>query len=118
MVLAGCGGSSLETENTRTLTFAKEAGDASPGKPPAGAAACETLATDAEALRATGVSCERARQVMRGWLGSGACAKPAGASRVSCATRSYRCAGTRADRGIAVSCSRPGESVAFIARRG
>jgi uncharacterized protein YceK len=87
---------------------------------PAGAAAesCETFAADAEALRATNVPCERARRVMYGWQRQPSCALPAGGSRGGCRSRSYRCQAVRSDRGIAVSCARAGESVAFIARRG
>jgi hypothetical protein len=32
--------------------------------------------------------------------------------------RGYRCIGTATDRGLAVSCSRPGRAVAFTVRRG
>jgi hypothetical protein len=55
---------------------------------------------------------------MYGWQRQRSCAKPSAASRTSCLTRSYRCLSARTDRGIAVSCSRPGQSIAFVARRG
>lgn len=105
VLVAGCGGSSPETTNTTSA--------------PVGAAAqsCETQAAGAEGLRATGVSCQRARQVMYGWRRQGSCFSPPGASRVSCTTRSYRCLGARTDRGTAVSCSRPGRSIAFVVKR-
>jgi hypothetical protein len=105
-LLAGCGGSS-SPDATRTSTA------------PAGAAAksCDTDAVDARSLRATGISCGQARQVMSGWQRERSCARPSAASRTSCLTRSYRCLGARTDRGIAVSCSRPGQSIAFLARR-
>jgi hypothetical protein len=106
-LLAGCGGSSPD-EPASTATA------------PVGAAAksCETKAVDAEGLRAAGVSCGQARQVMYGWQQRSSCSAPAGASRVSCTSHSYRCLGARTDRGIAVSCARPGRSIAFIAPRG
>ncbi len=122
-LLAGCGGSS-STDSTATTTGviqyeAEPVPDASGPGAPAGAAArsCETEAVDAEALRATGLACERARQVMFGWQRDGGCALPAGASRGACGVRSYRCLATATARGTAVSCSRPGESLAFVAVR-
>jgi hypothetical protein len=112
-LLAGCGSSSDDSTQTTTPE---------PGTPaaPVGAAArsCETKAVDVEPLRATGISCDGARQLMYGWQQKGSCSSPAAASRVSCTTRSYRCLGARTDRGTAVSCSRPGRSVAFVAKRG
>jgi hypothetical protein len=45
------------------------------------------------------------------------CDRPAGASRWGCSIGSYRCQAVVVDRGWSVSCSRPGESVAFIVRR-
>jgi hypothetical protein len=120
-VLAGCGGSSSdETAETRTGTATGEVTVPGPAEAPAGATAksCETFATDAEALRATGIPCDQARQVMYGWQREGSCALPSGASRGGCLTRSYRCQAVRTDRGTAVSCSRAGESVAFVAKRG
>jgi hypothetical protein len=81
------------------------------------AQSCDSYADDAQALRATAIGCDRARQAMNSWQREPSCALPAGASRGSCLTRSYRCQSVRVDRGIAVSCARPGESVAFIARR-
>jgi hypothetical protein len=85
---------------------------------PAGASAtsCDTDATDAESLRATNIPCDQARQIMYGWQHEPTCAVPGAASRGSCLTRSYRCQAARTDRGLAVSCSRPGESIAFVAK--
>jgi len=115
LAVAGCGSSPDGEPNTDrpAQTGAPQGAGA-----PVGAAArsCETGAVAAEGLRATGISCERARQVMLGWQRQGSCAAPAGASRVSCSSRSYRCIGARTDRGTAVSCSRPGRSVAFVVK--
>jgi hypothetical protein len=126
-LLSGCGGSSSSKEGTRVLTSRLQTRLQPPGKgaqanspaAPVGASArsCDNGAVDANGLRAVGVSCGRARQVMFGWRRDRSCARPSGASRTSCSTGSYRCLGARTDRGVAVSCSRPGESVAFVARR-
>lgn len=92
------------------------------GAPPrapvgAGAKSCEAHAAGAESLRATGISCDRARQVAYGWQREPSCSPPSGASRSSCLTRSYRCQATRTDRGLAVSCAREGQSIAFVSKR-
>jgi hypothetical protein len=116
VLAAGCGDSSVESDGSQTGTVTPRA---SGEGAPIGAAAksCETQAVGADALRATGVSCNQARQVMYGWRQKGSCSSPPGASRVSCTTRSYRCLGARTDRGTAVSCSRPGRSIAFVVKR-
>jgi hypothetical protein len=104
-ILAGCGDSSSPDQSTGS-------------KAPAGASAtsCDTHATEVESLRATEISCDQARQVMYGWQREPTCAVPAGASRGSCLTRSYRCQAVRAGRGLAVSCAREGQSIAFLAK--
>jgi hypothetical protein len=121
---AGCGSSSEESGGTRigtaTSTVPGPGGKGpSSSKAPVGASArsCDAHSADAEALRATGIPCDQARQVMYGWQRQRACSSPAGASRSSCLTRSYRCLATRTDRGLAVSCSRQGRSIAFLGRR-
>jgi hypothetical protein len=45
------------------------------------------------------------------------CAPSAGASRSGCNAAGYRCLSTVTDRGLAVSCSGPGRSIAFVAKR-
>lgn len=120
--MAGCGDSSIETDGSRTGTVTSVV--PTPGKensrPAIGASArsCDAYSTDVGALRATRISCSQARQVMYGWQRERSCAAPAGASRNSCLTRSYRCLATRTDRGLAVSCARKGQSIAFLARPG
>ncbi len=113
-LLSGCGDSPSD-EGVSTRTEKEPAGSA-----PVGAAAesCEAHSAAAEALRATGISCDQARQLMQGWQREPSCSLPAGASRASCLTRSYRCLATRTGRGIAVSCARAGQSIAFTARPG
>lgn len=105
-LLVGCGDSSSDQTSV-------------PPKAPvgAGAASCDTYATDAEPLRATGIPCDQARRVMYGWQREHSCSLPSGASRGSCRARSYRCQAARTDRGLAVSCAREGQSIAFLAKR-
>jgi hypothetical protein len=119
-LLAGCGGGSSSSSggSTQTGSTAPAKAGASGGPIGASARSCDTHAVDAGSLRAVGVSCGEARRVMYGWQRASSCASPSGASRSSCSTGSYRCLGARTDRGVAVSCSRPGRSVAFIAKRG
>jgi len=50
------------------------------------------------------------------WEHSSDCQRPAGASRWGCSVGAYRCQAVVVDRGWSVSCSRPGESVAFLVR--
>jgi hypothetical protein len=50
------------------------------------------------------------------WEHNADCDRPAGASRWGCSIGSYRCQAVVVDRGWSVSCSRPGESVAFMVR--
>ncbi|HVD41935.1 MAG TPA: hypothetical protein VNC16_13140 [Solirubrobacterales bacterium] len=56
------------------------------------------------------------RAIRAEWEHSPDCNRPAGASRWGCSVGSYRCQAVVADRGWSVSCSRPGESVAFVVR--
>jgi hypothetical protein len=118
-LLAGCGSSSDESTRTDTGPVATPP-PASGSEAPLGAAAksCDTHAVDAEGLRVTAVSCGEGRRVMFGWQRAEGCGLIDGASRGSCAVRSYRCLTTKTDRGLAVSCARPGHSIAFIAKRG
>jgi hypothetical protein len=110
-LLGGCGGGSDESSSpTRE-------GDAPSAPLGAVAHSCETQAVDAGGLRATGVSCDRARGVMYGWQRDSRCTDAGAVSRSACTTRSYRCLATRTERGVAVSCSRPGRSIAFTVRR-
>ncbi len=118
VLLAGCGSSSSPSGgSTQTQSTGAAQGGSSTAPPGASAQSCKTGASDAEGLLAVGVSCDRARGVMHGWQRAGSCAPPAGASRSSCTSGPYRCLGARTDRGIAVSCARPGESIGFIAKR-
>lgn len=115
-LLAGCGGSSGGSSSGESTTAPRASGSSAP----VGATArhCDTGAVDAEALRATGLSCGEARRLMYEWQRSPSCALPPAASRASCTRRSYLCLSTRTAPGVAVSCSRSGRSIAFIAKRG
>jgi hypothetical protein len=119
-LLAGCGGSSSSNSSDTTQPATRQSpGPASTSTAPAGASAqaCDTYAVDASALRATGIACGEARQVMFGWQRSDNCSPAAGASRNSCSIRGYRCLGATTDRGVAVSCATEGRSISFIAKR-
>jgi hypothetical protein len=111
-LLAGCGssdgGPSSSTEAPPTTSTA-----------PAGASArgCPTAPNGAEALRATGISCGEAQRVVVAWQRSTSCAPATGASRSGCDAAGYRCLSTVTGRGLAVSCSGPGRSLAFVAKR-
>lgn len=119
LAVTGCGSSdggssygsrdSAEDSPTATAT--------TPEAPPGAAArACEGTG-GVEDLRVTGVSCSDGQQVLTAWFGKPSCAAPTGGSRFSCSVDdNYRCLGTSAERGIAVSCSHPGASVSFIAK--
>ncbi len=111
--LSGCGGSSDESGST-----------ASPGSrsstSPAGASvhACPLAIDGIGGLRATGVSCGDAQRLAGAWRRSPSCAAAPGASHSACTLRGYRCIGTVSDRGLSVSCARPGRAIAFTVRRG
>ncbi len=120
-LLGGCGSSSSSDSSDKTQPATQQSpGPASTSTAPAGASAqaCDSYAVDASALRATGIACGEARQVMFGWQRSHNCSAAAGASRNSCTIRGYRCLGATTDRGIAVSCATAGRSISFIAKRG
>jgi len=120
-LLAGCGGSSSEGTGSSSSGVT---GSSSPGPhtstAPAGASvrACPLNIAGTQRLRATGVSCGEAQLVALTWWGSAGCAAEPGASHSACSSRGYRCIGTATDRGLAVSCARPGRAVSFTARRG
>jgi hypothetical protein len=58
------------------------------------------------------------REVRAAWERAPECKHPKGASRWGCSVDSYRCQGVVVDRGWAISCAKPGSSVAFTVRRG
>jgi hypothetical protein len=120
LLAAGCGGGS--SSSSSTAPGAKEGGapkKATAPNAPAGSrvVACKAGDTGATSeLRATAVDCGTARATMARWGGTQACGLPAGASRGSCALAGFRCQTVKSDRGLAVSCAKPGGDVSFIAR--
>jgi hypothetical protein len=112
-LVAGCGGSSDGGSTSSTEA------PPSTSTAPAGASAgsCPTAPNGAQALHATGISCDGAKGVVLAWQQSGSCAPAGGASRSGCRAGGYRCLSTVTDLGVAVSCSRPGRSLAFLAKR-
>lgn len=114
LAVTGCGssdGESSEAETTATAT--------TPAAPPgASARGCEGTVAGTDQVRVTGIGCDVGRGVVAAWASKPSCSRPAGESRFSCPVhRGYRCLGAATAGGIAVSCSRPGSSVAFVAGR-
>jgi hypothetical protein len=108
---AGCG-SSDEGEPTATAT-------SPPAPVGASARDCgETTVAGTQGLRVTGIGCDVGRGVVATWTRKPGCAPAPGASRSSCSVYDgYRCLAAATERGIAVSCARPGGSAAFLADR-
>ena len=117
-LLSGCGSSGDGGDSGSSTATAPRAGGQ---QAPAGASAheCADGADGATALRATGVSCEQAKALVTAWAEDRGCAPGDGASRSSCRLEGdYDCLAAMTDRGLAVSCARPGHSVAFTVKRG
>jgi hypothetical protein len=114
-LLAGCG-----SGGGSGSTGATPPSSSSGASAPAGASAhsCETQAVDAEALRATNVGCDHARQLMLAWQRDSRCVPAKGASRSACSIGGYRCLSVVTSKGVSVGCAQPNRSVAFMARRG
>lgn len=119
---SGCGssdggsgyGSRDSTEGPATATAT------TPAAPPgASARTCDGGAPGTEEARVTGISCDVGLRVVAAWVAKPPCSAPAGGSRFSCSVDDgYRCLGVSAERGVAVSCARPGASVSFVSRPG
>lgn len=118
----GCG-SSGEGSGYGSKDSAEEPATATattPQAPPgASARTCDSGVPGTEEVRVTGVRCVTGLRVVAAWAAKSPCSAPAGGSRFSCAVDDgYRCLGASAERGIAVSCARPGASVSFLAQPG
>lgn len=111
-LLAGCGSSSDEAGST---TAPKAGGSGAPAG--ASAHACAIDAGGASGLRVTAVSCGKGQKAALAWQRDAGCRPAAGGSQAGCTVAGYRCIATATDRGLAVSCSRPGRSIAFTAKR-
>jgi hypothetical protein len=123
-LMSGCGSggpaSSATTNRSQPSTAAQSTEEEPAAPAPAGASARSCTGGEAgiEGLRVTGADCGAGRAVAAAWSGDASCASPAAGSRFACSVRGYRCLGAATERGVAVSCSRPGRSIAFVARRG
>ncbi len=120
-LLAGCGGSSSTSSTSGGSTSgagAAKAKGSSTGTAPAGASAkaCALDAAGTAGLRVTGVSCGKGQKVVLAWRRGPGCELAAGASRGGCKASGYTCEMTATERGVAVSCARPGRSIAFTAK--
>ncbi len=103
LLVAGCGGGSSSTSAP------------SRSAPPGGPAGSKvTACKGADGLRATAVECASARKVMSGWRSAKSCALAKGESRGACSVGGFRCQSVRTDKGVSVSCARPGEAIAFV----
>lgn len=115
-LLSGCGSSG---DGSNSTSGSQPAPKSSGSTAPAGASAhsCAVQAGSASALRATGIPCKRAKRLAATWARSKGCAPADGASRSSCKLEGdYDCLTAVTDRGLAVSCARPGSSVAFTVK--
>lgn len=109
ILASGCGSSSTETAGEGSTKIA----------PPSGVSvqSCSGNSSGVGGLRVSGAGCATGRQVVAGWTSKKACARRAGVSRTSCSVGAYRCLGAVSERGLAVSCARPGRSVSFVVTR-
>ncbi len=98
LLVAGCGGGSSSSSTTH----------------PEAPAGSRVASCGAAGLRATAVDCASAREVMRGWGHAHGCALGKDESRGACSVAGFRCQSVRTGKGVSVSCSRPGEAVAFV----
>ncbi len=127
LLLAGCGGSGSEGSSSTAPEGGAGTGESGVPKKatapnvPAGSEviSCSGGSGGVMQLRATAIDCGTARTTMRRWESSGACGPSGGSgSRSSCSLGDFRCQAVKVDRGIAVSCARPGADVSFIAKSG
>jgi hypothetical protein len=117
---AGCG-SSDDADSGIGSSDGSGAPTATTPTAPVGASAqsCEGAVAGIDQLRVTGSGCDVGRGVALNWADKPACSRPSDASRWSCALPGgYRCLAATVGQGIAVSCSHPGRSVSFVAKRG
>jgi hypothetical protein len=125
LIVAGCGGGSGGGSSSSTAP-AGGGGANGGGRPkqatapnaPAGSKvlACKEGGVATEELRATAVDCGSARETMRRWERSHACALGKSGSRSSCALGGFRCQAVRNGRGASVNCARPGGDISFVAK--
>jgi len=109
ILASGCGSSGTETSGEGSTKTAAPPGVAM--------AACTGTPAGVEALRVSGVDCATERNIVAVWTAKNACSTPASASRTSCTAGAYRCLAITTERGLAVSCARPGRSISFVVKR-
>lgn len=105
----GCGSSESESSSD-------EAPQSRPAPPGANARSCTVSVRGVSELRATGAVCSTAAEVAAAWAAERGCKLAAKASRGACTVGRYRCLATTSERGLAVSCARPGRSISFVFR--
>jgi hypothetical protein len=121
LLVAGCGGSGSEgSSSTAPAGTAKNEGapkKATAPNAPAGSKVviCSAGGEESAQLRATAIDCDTARTTMQHWEGTEACSLGDDDSRGSCSLGAFRCQAVKVDRGLSVSCAKPGGDVAFIA---
>ncbi|HEY5942514.1 MAG TPA: hypothetical protein VIT89_06625 [Solirubrobacterales bacterium] len=80
-------------------------------------AALGLLAGCGDSAEETTAPAQSAEQRMRAaFLANPDCQPPEGGSRWGCSVGAYRCQGVVTGRGWSISCSKPGESIAFRVR--
>jgi hypothetical protein len=112
-LFAGCGSAGESTSTGSTAPAQSSGGAAAPG---ASTTPCVLSLGRVTGLRTTGVSCSKAQKVPLAWGRSAGCTSDPGASRSSCTVSGYRCLGTQTDRGLTVSCSQRGRTIAFTVK--
>jgi hypothetical protein len=128
LLVAGCGGSGSEGSSSTAPAggAAKEGPTGGEGAPkkatapnaPAGSkvVVCSGGGEESAQLRATAIDCDTARTTMQHWESAEACNLGDDDSRGSCSVGAFRCQAVKVDRGLSVSCAKPGGDVAFIAK--
>lgn len=114
-LLAGCGSSSDGSDGAGSTAAPKAGGSSAPAG--ASAHACAIDAGGASGLRVTAVSCGKGQKTAIAWQRDASCKPATGGSQAGCTVAGYRCIATATDRGLAVSCARPGHAIAFTAKR-
>ena len=117
LLIVGCGSDESTTTPAETGPATETGPTAGASSAPAGVAAhqCREV-VGLTNVRAVGVGCDEARLVAAAW-NEPRCRPQSGGSRSACTVRHYRCQGVVTDRGISVSCSRPGQSISFLRPR-
>jgi hypothetical protein len=113
-LLGGCGSSGEEISTGPTVPPKTNGAEAPIG---ASTQSCILNLGGVDGLRANGVSCGKAQKVALSWRRNAACSADPNASRSSCTVDRYRCLATRTGHGLAVSCSRPKQAIAFTVER-